>query len=215
VIDIFTSEDMEIFHCVFSASHSLLYNKTLQVLPKRWNAVSVYQNYKTNSGSILAWSPSASLFGIDWRPWPTSQTFSFLCCRQFSNQFAAHLSLYFVGLGTVSPSNLGLNFNVWNLHCEVILYHWFLFLNVDIQNWCVSSPSWPCLPKAQSSPSIKLGSCRTNTHFFFLVFWQNRSTNCRKKSPAMQCNFAIYQTSKMYSFIKFPKARVTVSKQRV
>ena len=82
---------------------------------------------KKNSGSILVWSASTSFFGIDWRPWPTSQTFSFLCCRQFSNQFAAHLSLYFVGLGTVSPRNLGLNFNVWNRHCEAILYHWFLF----------------------------------------------------------------------------------------
>ena len=98
------------------------------------NNANVRFNYSSDIASKLfciLFRPARRSF-----PSPTSQTFLFLCCRQFSNQFAAHLSLYFVGLGTVSPRNLGLNFNVWNRHCEAILgYHWFLFLNVDIQNW--------------------------------------------------------------------------------
>jgi hypothetical protein len=103
------------------------------------NNANVRFNYSSDIASKLfciLFRPARRSF-----PSPTSQTFLFLCCRQFSNQFAAHLSLYFVGLGTVSPSNLGLNFNVWNWHCEAILYTTGFFFSTLIYNTMSSKSS--------------------------------------------------------------------------
>ena len=67
------------------------------------------------------------------RPW---HTFRFLCSRQFSKKLTAHLSLYFVDLGTASPIFVWISTSDIGLAKRFSLFrvsYFFAFISRNIQ----------------------------------------------------------------------------------